>query len=147
VRPTCAKMLVLQLAKRNSYLAEGVAMHDPKYRFGPEDTVLHRDGGYFLPDDEPLVLFRGKDVGALVALNAYREFMEYVSQHADTAHAREIARAHATSIAERISAISTFQSDNPDRTGLGCHTCPPGVGPYDIAEHLSAPLPSVPLNE
>jgi hypothetical protein len=111
-------------------------MHDPKYQFGSEDAVFHRAGGYFLPEDEPLVLFRGKDVGTLVALNAYRQFMEYVSEHADTAHAREVARAHAESIAERLSVIAGFQRENPDRTGLGCHTCPPGVGPHSIAEHL-----------
>jgi hypothetical protein len=113
-------------------------MHDPKYRFGSEDAVFHRSGGYFLPDDEPLVLFRGKDVGTLVALNAYKEFMEYVGQHADTEHAREVANAHADSIKERLATIAEFQRANPDRTGLGCHTCPPGIGPHDITEHLKA---------
>jgi hypothetical protein len=116
-------------------------MHDPKYQFGSEDAVFHRAGGYFLPEDEPLVLFRGKDVGTLVALNAYRQFMEYVSEHADTAHARDVARAHAESIAERLSAIAAFQQENPDRTGLGCHTCPPGAGPHSIADHLNALVP------
>lgn len=72
----------------------------------------------------------GRDPGG------YRQFMEYVSEHADTAHAREVARAHAESIAERLSLIAAFQRENPDRTGLGCHTCPPGVGPHSIAEHL-----------
>jgi hypothetical protein len=117
---------------------EEIAVHDPKYQFGSEDTVFHRSGGYFLPDDEPLVLFRGKDVGTLVALQAYQRFMQHVSVHADTDHAREVARAHAESIGERLDAIAAFQRDNPDRTGLGCHTCPPGIGPHDIAEHLSA---------
>jgi hypothetical protein len=111
-------------------------VHDPKYQFGSEDAVYHRDGEYFLPDDEPLVLFRGKDVGTLVALDAYRKFMEHVSAHAETAHARIVARAHADSIAERLVAISAFQADNPDRTGLGCHTCLPGIGPHDIAGHI-----------
>src|ERR1700722_9874396 len=32
--------------------------------------------------------------------------------------------------------IAQFQRENPDRTGLGCHTCPPGIGPHDITEHL-----------
>ena len=105
-------------------------MHDPKYRFGSEDTVFHRSGGYFLPDDEPLVLFRGKDVGTLVALEAYLRFMEHVSQHADTDAAREVATAHAESITERLEVIATFQREHPDRAGLGCHTCPPGVGPH-----------------
>jgi hypothetical protein len=113
-------------------------MHDPKYRFGSEDAVFHRQGGYFLPDDEPLVLFRGKDVGTLVALDAYRHFMEYVSRNADSSHARAVARSHADSIAERIEVIKAFQLENPERTGLGCHTCPPGVAPHDIAEHLAA---------
>ncbi len=111
-------------------------MHDPKYRFGSEDSVYHRAGGYFLPDDEPLVLFRGKDVGTLVALRAYHRFMEHVSAHADTSHARAVARAHAESIAERLDAIAAFQRENPDRTGLGCHTCPPGVDPHNIADLL-----------
>jgi hypothetical protein len=113
-------------------------MHDPKYRFGSEDAVYHRSGSYFLPDDEPLVLFRGKDIGTLVALRAYRRFMEHVSAHAETPHARAVARAHAESIAERVDAIATFQRDNPRRTGLGCHTCPPGVDPHDIADLADA---------
>lgn len=112
--------------------------HDPKYQLGEDDRVLHRAGGYYLPADEPLVVFRGKDVGTLVALDAYKAFMEYVAEHADTEHAREVARAHALSINERIQKIRQFQLDHPERTGLGCHTCPPGVGPADIREHLEA---------
>jgi hypothetical protein len=112
-------------------------MHDPKYKFGSEDAVFHRSGKYFLPDDEPLVLFRGKDVGTLIALEAYQRFMQHVSVNADTEHAREVARAHADSISERLDAIATFQRENPERAGLGCHTCPPGVAPHDITEHLS----------
>jgi hypothetical protein len=111
---------------------------DPKYQFGEEDQVFHRAGGYFLPSDEPLVLFRGKDVGTLVAMDAYLRFMEYVSEHANTERARDVARSHAASISERIEAIKRFQLEHPDRTGLGCHTCPPGVGPADIGEHLEA---------
>jgi hypothetical protein len=113
-------------------------MHDPKYRFGEADSVFHRSGGYFLPSDEPLVVFRGKDVGTLVALQAYREFMEHVAEHADDAHAREVAKAHADSIAERIDTIEQFQQQHPERTGLGCHTCPPGVDPHDIGMHARA---------
>lgn len=111
-------------------------MPDPKYKFGEDDSVYHRSGHYYLPADEPLTLFRGKDVGTLVALRAYREFMAYVAGNADTDHAREVARAHAESIEERIETVQTYQEAHPDRTGLGCHTCPPGVGPHDIAEHL-----------
>jgi hypothetical protein len=110
--------------------------NDPKYRFGDDDRVFHREGGYFLPDDEPVVLFRGKDVGTLVALDAYKKFMEYVAAHADNAHARGVAEAHASSIQERIETLRTFQSKNPDRAGLGCHTCPPGVAPHDIRRHM-----------
>jgi hypothetical protein len=110
--------------------------HDPKYRFGEKDAVFHRAGNYFLPEDEPVALFRGKDVGTLVALDAYRRFMDYVADQADTEHAREVARAHSESIAERIATIRAFQLENPERTGLGCHTCPPGVAPADIARHL-----------
>lgn len=113
-------------------------MHDPKYKLGEDDRVFHRSGGYYLPEDEPVVLFRGKDVGTLVALTAYREFMDYVAQHADTEHAREVARAHAASIAERFDTIRTYQEAHPERTGLGCHTCPPGVTPHAIAEHMAA---------
>ena len=114
------------------------AMQDPKYRFGEDDSIHHRSGGYDLPADEPVVLFRGKDVGTLVALTAYREFMDYVSDHADTEHARGVARAHAESITERIETIRAFQAAHPERTGLGCHTCPPGVAPHDIAQHMAA---------
>lgn len=112
--------------------------HDPKYQLGEDDAVFHRAGGYYLPADEPLVVFRGKDVGTLVALDAYQRFMDYVALHADTEHARDVARSHSESIGERIEAIQAFQREHPERTGLGCHTCPPGVGPADISEHMRA---------
>jgi hypothetical protein len=121
-----------------SDIAGARAPHDPKYQLGDDDRVFHRAGGYYLPDDEPLVVFRGKDVGTLVAMEAYLRFMEYVADRADTQHAREVARAHASSIGERIETIRQFQLDHPERTGLGCHTCPPGVGPADIGAHLEA---------
>lgn len=112
-------------------------MHDPKYRFGESDAIYHRHGEYYLPDDEPVVLFRGKDVGTLVALDAYQRFMHHVAEHAETEHARGVAAAHAESIAERVQAIRVFQEAHPERTGLGCHTCPSGVGPHGIAKHLA----------
>ena len=108
-------------------------MHDPKYRFGSR-TACTTGRAAISCRRRASVLFRGKDVGTLVALRAYRRFMEHVSTHADTPHARSVARAHAESIAERLDAITEFQRENPDRTGLGCHTCPPGVDPHDIGE-------------
>jgi hypothetical protein len=88
-------------------------LHDPKYRFGDTDAVYHRHGDYYLPEDEPVVLFRGKDVGTLVALESYRRFMEYVADHADNDHAREVASAHAESIGERIETIAASSARIP----------------------------------
>ena len=45
-------------------------MNDPKYR--PVDGgLVHVDGGYRVPRDEPCMVFRGKDVGALLAIVEY----------------------------------------------------------------------------
>ena len=112
--------------------------HDPKYQFGEDDRIFHRGGAYYLPDDEPTVMFRGKDVGTLVALGAYRDFMEHVAANADSQNARDVAQAHADSIAERMETIQAYQENHPERTGLGCHTCPPGVAPHDIAKHIAS---------
>lgn len=107
---------------------------DPKYQFGTEDKIYHKEGKYYLPEDEPKVLFRGKDIGTIVAMEAYLEFMNYVAENTLDEKAKQVAESHANSIKERINTISNFINDNPERIGLGCHTCKPGVLPRDIKQ-------------
>lgn len=105
---------------------------DPKYKYGSEDKIWHRNGNYWIPEDEPLITFRGKDMGTLVAMAAYKKFMDMVAEEAETDKAREVGRSHAESIQERIDTISKWQEENMERVGLGCHTCKAGAKPNKI---------------
>ena len=49
-------------------------MSDPKYI--SKDGFLYHIDGYKLPDDEPLMVFRGKDIGSLDAICEYIEMLE-----------------------------------------------------------------------
>ena len=88
--------------------------HDPKYDF--EGGIYHRLGGYFLPDDEPVMLFRGKDQATLGAIRGYLAFLEQQEQTA-------LVLDHIQTATERLRTISEWQRTHPDRVGLGCHTC------------------------
>ena len=92
-------------------------MHqDPKFRFGTSDTITHRGDGSAIPPDEPVMLLRGKDEVALRAIAAYVAIMD---SYPDS----ELARDHAASARERLEVFLAWQKANPDRTGMGCHTC------------------------
>lgn len=105
---------------------------DPKYKFGTEDKIWHINGKYFLPEDEPKILFRGKDIGTIIAMESYKDFMKYVEKYTNDKESRRIAREHIESIEERIEIICNWIKDNPNRIGLGCHTCKNGESPYSI---------------
>lgn len=96
---------------------------DPKYKFGDNDKIYHREGQYWLPEDEPVIVFRGKDLGTIIAMQEYKQFMQHIEKTTNNAAARKIAIEHIKSITERIRTIQEFQEQNPTRIGLGCHTC------------------------
>ena len=83
-------------------------MNDPKY----QPKICHIDG-YMLPDDEPIMLLRGKDVGALVAIVAYIDMLE-------GEHPNAVINSHLDSSLERLEAFYTYQRDNPQLQTIGC---------------------------
>jgi hypothetical protein len=48
-------------------------MSDPKY-FAKDGDFYHEDG-YKLPEEEPIMIFRGKDIGSLDAICEYVEML------------------------------------------------------------------------
>jgi len=100
----------------------------PKFIFGSDDTIYRRDGSEPIPGDEPVFLLRGKDQVSLYAIREYIRVMEDFPES-------ELAREHAESAREMLSRIELFQSENPDRVGMGCHTCKEGK----MRERLNLP--------
>ena len=83
-------------------------MNDPKYNV----MLCHADG-YIISPDEPVMLLRGKDVGALVAIVAYVEMLE-------GEHPNAVINSHLDSSLERLEAFYTYQKENPDLQTIGC---------------------------
>ena len=91
-------------------------MQCPKFQFGADDRVIRREDGSAIPTDEPLFLIRGKDE---IGLRAIARYIEICERYPDSVLAKE----HAASAKERLEAIKAWQAANPDRTGMGCHSC------------------------
>lgn len=85
---------------------------DPKYSFLNE-RIWSVNGGYWIPSDEPVIVFRGKDQAALSAIMGYIECLEKQDQ---TGHVKE----HIRTARERLEAFLDFQISNNDRIGIGC---------------------------
>jgi hypothetical protein len=86
-------------------------MSDPKYT--PKADGLYHEDGYKLPDDEPLMILRGKDVGALDSIVAYIEMLEDQPRN-KTIHS------HMLSSLERLQSFYYYQVNNPDLNSVGC---------------------------
>lgn len=84
---------------------------DPKY-LPIGDKMFHQDG-YQLPDDEPLMIFRAKDVGSLMAICEYIEMLEEQPQNKTIV-------SHLTSSLERLSVFYHYQIHNPHLQSVGC---------------------------
>lgn len=89
-----------------------MSKQDPKYDF-IEGRIWNRNGGYFLPDDEPVMVLRGKNQACLAAIFGYIECLE---KQVQTAHVQE----HIRTSRERLKAFFEFQTSNPERSGIGC---------------------------
>lgn len=80
-------------------------MRDPKYRIlGGE--LYHADPLYPVPVLEPVMVLRGKDPIALVAIEAYIA-AHPCEDHKDSAH-------------ERLMAFKDYQREFPDRVNTDC---------------------------
>lgn len=90
----------------------GVIDQDPKYDF-VGGRIWNRNGNYFLPDDEPVMVLRGKDQACLAAIFGYIECLE---KQAQTKHVLE----HIKTSRERLGVFFEFQTKNPERAGIGC---------------------------
>lgn len=86
---------------------------DPKYVF--PGGVVHATGGYTIPDDEPLMVFRGKDVFTLAAIAGYLGALHEVEQ-------TDTVREHVATAMERFQTIREWQQAHPERTGACCTT-------------------------
>ena len=86
-------------------------MNDPKYL--PTDAGFLHEDGYIIPADEPVMVFRGKDIGSLSAIVDYIEMLQ------DQTDAPTIA-SHLESATERLLAFYTYQVNNPELQSVGC---------------------------
>ena len=87
-------------------------MSDPKYSFKDGD-LIHEDG-YTVPRDEPLMIFRGKDIGALSAIVDYIEMLE------DQIPMTPTIVSHIASASERLVAFYLYQYNNKHLQSVGC---------------------------
>lgn len=85
---------------------------DPKYCF-LNDRIWSHNGGYWIPEDEPVIVFRGKDQASIAAIIGYLSCLE---KQVQTEHVKE----HIKTAKERLNAFADFQDSNPERIGIGC---------------------------
>lgn len=88
-------------------------MSDPKYSSKIGSTSMYHIDGYKIPDDEPLMVLRGKDVGALMAIYDYISMLEDQPQN-------KTITSHLKSSLERLKSFYDYQIDNPDLQSVGC---------------------------
>ena len=87
-------------------------MSDPKYT--PKANGIMHEDGYMLPDDEPLMILRGKDIGALNNIIDYIEMLQEQIPQTPTIVS------HLKSSSERLLAFYNYQVDNPELQSVGC---------------------------
>ena len=87
-------------------------MNDPKYKFGDTDRLYHRGGEYFISEDEPVMVLRGKDVTCLAAVCAYVQALLDMSEN-------EVVNSHLDSSLERLRVFYEYQTTS-GVAGVGC---------------------------
>ncbi len=87
-------------------------MSDPKYT--PTANGIRHEDGYMLPSDEPLMIMRGKDIGALNSVVDYIEMLQ------DQSPVTPTIISHLESSLERLVAFYVYQRDNPHLQSVGC---------------------------
>jgi hypothetical protein len=88
-------------------------MNETKYYI--KDNKLYHESGYQIPEDEPLMIFRGKDVGALVAITAYIDMLreQPINETIDS---------HLNSSMERLKTFLKYQYRNDIKTVTCSHS-------------------------
>ena len=86
-------------------------MSDPKYPI-IENKIYHIDG-YELPHDEPIMVLRGKDIGALSAICDYLKMLTEQERN-------KVIISHYNSSLERLRAFYEYQIKNPELQSIGC---------------------------
>ena len=74
---------------------------------------MYHEDGYELPSDEPLMVFRGKDIGSLDAICEYIEMLQDQPQNKTVV-------SHLESSTERLKAFYLYQINNPELQSVGC---------------------------
>ena len=87
-------------------------MADPKYK-PTAKGIMHEDG-YMIPNDEPLMILRGKDIGALNNIVDYIEMLQEQIPQTPTIVS------HLASSTERLVAFYKYQVENPELQSVGC---------------------------
>ena len=87
-------------------------MTDPKYT--PTDNGIMHEDGYMIPNDEPFMILRGKDIGAL------NNIVDYIEMLQDQVPQTPTIISHLESSSERLLAFYTYQVENPDLQSVGC---------------------------
>jgi hypothetical protein len=87
-------------------------MNDPKYKFGSDDVLHHRIGGYQIEPSEPVMVLRGKDVTSLAAQCAYVQALLDMDEN-------EVVNSHLDSSIERLFTFYKYQTES-GVAGVGC---------------------------
>ena len=85
--------------------------NDPKYK--PRNDGIYHEDGYRIPLDEPIMMLRGKDIGALNIIVEYVEMLEEQPQNKTIV-------SHLNSSLERLNAFYLYQRDNQHLQSIGC---------------------------
>ena len=80
--------------------------NDPKYNFA-DNCIYNVASGEMIPEDEPCMVFRARDIWAICAIEGYLDDIEIGIGEADTPHV--------TAVKERIEAFRRFAREHPDR--------------------------------
>lgn len=89
-------------------------INDPKYAF-VNGRIFSVNGDYWIPEDEPVMVLRGKDQAAISAIIGY---IECLNKQQQTEHVIE----HIKTATERLDQFLNFQTSKPEFSGIGCGT-------------------------
>ena len=82
---------------------KGLRLPTDKYLF--KDGGIYHEDGYRVPDDEPVLVFRSKDLGSLAAITAYLDML--CEQHPS-----EAIKSHLLSMLRLSEAVNEYQHRN-----------------------------------
>jgi len=98
-------------------------VNDPKYKFGDSDRLYHRDGNYFIDNNEPVMVLRSKDITSLAAIVSYIETLLGMP-------CNPAVDDHIKSATERLHAFYMYQKNNTHLQSVGCNRSSHRGGSY-----------------